>query len=408
MRRVGYKCIDLLSIILYRIYIKHRLALKVQMGFSLSKIFNWLKPKPVPPPAPVVPPPSAPIVPQQSSVLELPHLYQKNEAEIVAYIQEQLKAGALLEGSKALHDVCGKGWQQAATLLIDSGADINLSIPAGYRHATTPFHSAAASGNPDLMAELLKRGAKGAAVDENKHDALYHYITSYDRDFDALKTPEGQARDRQAFKILLGLGLADDSLTNSYVYTGRRHLAPLCPQVEEALKFETAIKAKDYETVNTMMAAGMKPDTGADLGGVAGLRIAAGQNDLMMMGILMREGADVKRFSNGFDALHAAAISGSRDAFLKVVGAGVNTDGVIYAYDRYEDTTIVEVAGMCKTDPGMADFVKDVLARKKEVIAEYEATKQKFLHPYDDIKLVTDHTVAVHKPLHFRPRTPAA
>lgn len=366
------------------------------MGFSLKKIFNWMQPKPVPPPAPVVPPPPP--------VLELPHLYQKNESDIVAHIQEQLKAGAILEGSKALHMVCKEGWLQAATLLMDSGADINTGMPSQYIYATTPFHNAAMSGNPDLMAELLRRGAKGTALDADKHSAMYHYIMSYHLDFEALKTPEGQERDRRAFKMLLDLGLEDDTITNHYVYTSRSHLAPLRPHVAEALKFEAAIESKDYETVNRMIAEGMKADIGAELGGIAGLSIAAGQNDVKMMGILMRAGADVKRFSRGHDALHAAVITGSRDAFVKIVGAGVNTDGDIYAYDRYEDTTIVEVAGMCNKDPGMKAFVEDVLSRKKEVIAEYEATKQKFLHPYDDIKLVTDHTVAVRKPLNFRPR----
>lgn len=371
------------------------------MGFSLSSIFNWLKPKSAAPSVPAAPPPTP--------VLALPNLYGKQEAEVIDIIQEQLKTGATLQGSLALHAVCKQGMVRAATLLVDQGADVNLRVRYDYNYETTPFHAAAASANPDLMSELLKRGARGAEPDSDKHNAIYHYIMSHNRDYEALKTAAGQERDRQAFKMLLDLGLEPQPQSiDHFIYSGRRHLAPLRPQVEEALKFEAAIKIGDYATVHQMMAAGMSPDAGADMGGETGLRIAAGQNDLKMMGILMREGADVKRFSGGFDALHAAAITGSRDAFVKIVGAGANTDGDIYAYDRYEDTTIVEVAGMCKTDPGMADFVKDVLARKKEVIAEYEATKQKFLHPYDDIKLVTDHTVAVRKPLHFRPRTPAA
>jgi len=373
------------------------------MGFSLSSIFNWLKPKPAAPPAPVIPPPPP--------VLAMPNLYGKNEIEVIAYIQEQLKGGATLQGSLALHAVCKQGMVQAATLLIDNGADVNLRVRYDCNYETTPFHAAAFSCNPDLLAEMLKRGAKGTALDGDKHNATYHFIMSYSNDYETLKTPEGQERDRQAGKILLDLGL--DPQPDSFdhcVYTRRRHLASLRPQVEEALKFEAAIKAKDYATVHQMMEAGMKPDTGADFGGAAGLRIAAGQNDLRMMGMLMAAGADVKRYSGGFDALHSAAISGSREAFEKIVGAGAQTDGDLYAYDRYEDTTIVQVAGMCKTDLGMTAYVESVLARKEQVKAEYEETKQKFLHPYDDIKLVTDHEVAVRRPLHFKARasSPAA
>ncbi|MEZ0261681.1 MAG: ankyrin repeat domain-containing protein [Alphaproteobacteria bacterium] len=369
------------------------------MGFSLSSIFNWLKPKPVAPPAPVAPPPPA--------VLQLPNLYQKQEAEIVTYIQQQLKTGATLQDSDALHAVCEQGWLQAAKLLMDAGADINR---LDFVHAHPPFTYAASSGNPDLIDELLKRGATSNAVDKDKHNAIYHFFVSSYRYSEHYKTPEGRERDKRAFKTLLDLGLEVEPVMDHYIYYDRHHLAPLRPQVEKTIAFETAIKAKDYAAVHQMMEDGMNPDAGAEMGGVAGLRIAAGQNDLRMMGMLMAAGADIKRFSNGFDALHSAAISGAREAFVKVVGAGVNTDGDIYAYDRYEDTTIVQVAGMCQTDPGMVDFVKDVLARKAEVMAEYEATKQKFLHPYDDIKLVTDHEVAVRKPLHFRLRasSPAA
>lgn len=371
------------------------------MGFSLKKIFNWMQPKPVAPPAPVIPP--AP------PVLAMPNLYDKKEAEVIVYIQEQLKLGATLQGSMALHAVCKQGMVQAATLLIDHGADVNLRARYDYNYETTPFHAAAVSGNPDLMAELLKRGAKGTELDGDKHNATYHFIMSHTYDYESFKTPEGQERDRQACKLLLDMGLDPQPASfDQSIYYGRRHLASLRPQVEETLKFESAIKARDYGTVHQMMEAGMKADACADMGGTSGLRIAAGQNDLRMMGMLLAAGAVVTRYSGGFDALHSAAISGSREAFEKIVGAGAQTDGDLYAYDRYEDTTIVEVAGMCKTDPGMTDFVKSVLARKEEVKAEYEATKQKFLHPYDDLKLVTEHEVTVRKPLHFRSRVPAA
>jgi ankyrin repeat protein len=371
------------------------------MGFSLSKIFNWMKPKQETPAAPAPPPPPP--------VLDLPNLYQQSEADIIKYIQEQLAAGATLKGTTALNKVCSQGWLNAATFLLDAGVDINNPRSSNYIHPTTPFHCAAGSGNPELIAELIKRGARTDALygeAKDQHNALYAFFLDRGmyRDFSA---PESRARDIEAFKILLGLGLDKDPVLDHFVYNHRPHLAPLVPDVDKAMKFENAVRAKDYETVCGMIADGMHPDVGATYSGPAALAIAAGGNDLKMMGILMANGAEVNKHSRLEDALHAAARGGAEEAFAKLVGAGADTDK-LYTYDRYPDTNITEVAGYCKEKPGMVDFVKNALARKQELKTEYEATKETFLHPYAHLSVSTEHTVAVHKPLKLKLRTSAA
>lgn len=371
------------------------------MGFSLTKIFNWLKPKQeaLSQPAPVPPPP----------VLDVPDLHGKTEADIITNMKEQLAAGAMLKGTTALNKVCSQGWLDAASFLLDAGADVNNPRATNYIHPTTPFHCAAGSGNPELIAELIRRGARTDALYgemNNQHNALYAFFLDQGvyRDF---SSPEKKERDIAAFKLLQGLGLEKDPILDHFIYNHRPHLAPLVPEVDSALKFEKAVQAKDYETVCGMIAQGTHPDVGAAYSGPAALAIAAGQNDLKMMGILLASGADVNKHSKIEDALHAAARGGAEEAFAKLVGAGADTDK-LYTYDRYPDTNITEVAGYCKEKPGMADFVKNALSRKAELKAEYEATKEEFLHPYAHLSVSTEHKVSVHKPLKLKLRAPAA
>jgi uncharacterized protein len=364
---------------------------------SLSKIFGWLslrREEASPPPPPRVP-----------KLTDINFGYGDealDEAGAMAEIRRLLKSGAKPDdvssnGGTVLHTACQRGWLDAAKMLLDAGANPNL----GDSRKITPFMFAAGGGNPDLMQLLLDRGADAKALDANGHNAFYHYIMD-PPSYRSITDPALQERDRRAMKMLQDLGIELEPVMDHFIYKHRRHLAPLLPYVEEAISFEQAVKDKNYPKVQQMLNAGMHPDRGAQFSSASALTLAAANNDLEMMGRLMARGADVN--NHGEDGpLHAAARAGAREAFAKLVGAGADTD-VLYAYDRYPDTNIAEAAGYCKKDPGMRAFVEDSLARKPEVIADYEATKSKFLYPDGDAgdDVTVHHAVKQLKPLRVR------
>lgn len=72
------------------------------------------------------------------------------------------------EGYTPLHLTAGGGYRDACALLLDKGADLNVTTKDGL----TPLHTASMTGNPETVTLLLDRGAKIEAPDNNQMTPL--------------------------------------------------------------------------------------------------------------------------------------------------------------------------------------------------------------------------------------------
>lgn len=345
----------------------------------LSKIFHWgAQPEAEEPP----PPP----------VIELSNLDKMTEAEAISAIKEGLAKGAKADavrpgwGDPPLHKVCYYGFAEAAKLLLEAGADVN----GKGEKDSTPFIEAAASLNPDLLNLLISKGADATAKDKTKDDALHRFIHwPY---YKALEQPGFEARDAQCLKLLEGLCGPLDHFAKSTIYTRRQHLIPMVPELLQVQEFVKVVESQDTEALKTWLDRGTPPDFGTDFGAQSALTYAAEKNNIEMMDILMDDKADIEGWSQGMTPIMAATWAGSKEAFMKLLYSGADTEK-LFTYDRYPDTTLPELADIGKHE-GMRAFVENAIAHRHDPLPEPDVT--------------VNHPVTIQKPLHLKLKaTPA-
>lgn len=91
------------------------------------------------------------------------------------------------DGSTPLHCATWKGFPDAATALIEAGADVN-AVNQNDHWGTTPLHAAAHANQAAIAEMLLARGADLDAKDLNGNNPLFH--TTYHKAKAAAKVIE--------------------------------------------------------------------------------------------------------------------------------------------------------------------------------------------------------------------------
>lgn len=339
----------------------------------LSKIFHRrADPEPQEPPLP--------------PVIDLQGIDKMSEAQVIDVIKAGLSQGADPDatrqqvGPSPLHCVCYYGLAEAARVLVDAGADVNKKG----RQDKTPLMEAASNLNADLISYLVSEGADPKAKDKTGDDALYYFVhCAY---YKMQEKPDYKERDAACFKLLQGLCGALDHYTLSTIYTRRKHLIPLVPELAKVQEFVKVIESQDTETLKSWLEAGTSPDFGVDFGAQSALTYAAEKNNIDLMDILMNHKADIEGWSQGMTPVMAAVHGGSKEAFMKLLYAGADTDK-LFTYDRYPDTTLPELADIGKHE-GMRAFVENALAHRNDPLPEPD--------------VAVDHQVTIHRPLRLK------
>jgi ankyrin repeat protein len=101
------------------------------------------------------------------------------------------------DGFTALHFAAFFGQEDAARILVEGGADVNV-VARNERIHVTPLHSAASGGHPAIVKLLLERGADPSATQDGGFTPLHS---------------AAQNDDRESVEALLEAG-ADPALAN--------------------------------------------------------------------------------------------------------------------------------------------------------------------------------------------------
>ncbi|MDX6397711.1 MAG: uncharacterized protein QOJ43_1119 [Gaiellaceae bacterium] len=101
------------------------------------------------------------------------------------------------DGFTALHFAAFFGQEDAARILVERGADVNV-VARNERLHVTPLHSAASGGHPEIVKLLLERGADPSATQDGGFTPLHS---------------AAQNDDRESVEALLEAG-ADPALAN--------------------------------------------------------------------------------------------------------------------------------------------------------------------------------------------------
>jgi hypothetical protein len=186
----------------------------------------------------------------------------------------------------------------------------------------------------------------------------------YGHPFPDLETElEFQERERECLQLLLDHGATLDKPAKKEIYESHVWLAPAVPEVRQALDFDKAGMRRDMTEVRSFLDQGLHPDTAAHWGGNAALLYATTYNNLPLMDLLLRAGADVNLVSPvcGKTPLLQATIYGHKEAFQKLVEWGADPE--IKFKPGTIQGTVQDFAESSET-PGMAAFVEELLKQR--------------------------------------------
>lgn len=189
-------------------------------------------------------------------------------------------------------------------------------------------------------------------------------------------TPKNEQDSRDRFKTLLDHGLVVTPEMKKRIYNTAPALAPLVPEVQDALTLRDAFKNADAATLQGLLARGVDFDGGRAYGAEPAIITAAQKGDVAVLDTLLAHGASLETKIRGDSStlpLHQAVMHGRREAFLRLLDAGANPNHIWSNEDGL--WTINGMAGKCKTDTGMAQFVHTVLkAREAKDAPEVSVT----------------------------------
>jgi quinoprotein dehydrogenase-associated probable ABC transporter substrate-binding protein len=239
--------------------------------------------------------------------------------------------------------------------VIDMGADVNAQDLQGY----AALHSAARLKRPDIIALLLDRKAEINGLDRDgwtplMHAAYRNHIPSIEllvargAHIDA-QTPQGFTA--LAITIEEGKFEAAKSLIEFHASTtaqmGRDKLTPLMMAASQPAPSEPVLNAEGKRVLSSIDVAqaliAHKADVNAaSAEGVTALMIAAAHNNVPMLGLLSKAGADLSsKAGNGKDALTIADDNGS-DTAAKMIKLLMVSKASPRAEDRDPQTPTVE------------------------------------------------------------------
>jgi hypothetical protein len=186
--------------------------------------------------------------------------------------------------------------------------------------------------------------------------------------YDAFSALAGVARQanpqaaRDCFKVLLDHGLLVTPELKKRIYHNAPALAPLVPEVQDALELKDALANANADALRGLLARGAYFDGGMDYGAQPAIITAAQKGDVGIIDLLLTHGASLNTKISGDTStlpLHQAAMHGQREAFLRLLDAGA--DGNLMWSNSDGFWTVNGMAKKCKTDPGMAAFVESVI-----------------------------------------------
>jgi ankyrin repeat protein len=321
------------------------------------------------------PPPPPPVITIDAS---------KSQPEIIAGIRDAIARGADVNAAISnwgapLDEACRLGLADVVSALVDAGANVNP--PAGNH---TPFMSAVEGLHPDIMQLLVDRGADPKQPDGIPQDAMVKYFLVHP--WQQMKEPGFPARDLACLQLLLDHGLKMEDWDKNIIYTERPHLMPLAPDLYPVKELEEAAKNGEWGKVYKMIDAGLSPDAPALYGGTPPLVHAIEKDDIDALNMLLDRGANIETGTRYMTPVMHAAVSGAEKCFTRLVRAGADITKK-YGDDWDGWTTLVELAGQCKTNPNMKAYAENAIQHSKDPI---------------EVSINVDHKVKVGHSLHFK------
>lgn len=193
----------------------------------------------------------------------------------------------------------------------------------------------------------------------------------------AAATPARAQEARDCFKAMLDHGLTLSQDRKKQIYAHVAVLAPLVPDVQQAMAFRDALAGGDAAGLDSLLGAGADIDCGKPFGEQPAIITAAQKGHVAVISVLLANGASLQTMIANDSRtlpLNQAAIHGQRAAFVSLLDAGANANHMWSDGDGF--WTVNGMAKKCTTDPGMAKFVADVISARENTAAPDVEVKQ--------------------------------
>ena len=282
-----------------------------------------------------------------------------DEQKLWDKIENLLRAGAQIDavnkgGDTALHLLCEQHHVLAATKLLEHGASMDVVNQGGL----TAFLTAARFGDADILKAFVaqKVNLKQGTVPQgdNALQVLLGFVP-----LGQDKINNSRERRIESLKVLVDAGMELEKSGKMRVFHHSPEFLASVPEIKKIHDLKEAIDGNDPQKVREMIAEGVHPDATVEYGDQSALGFAAATGDLDLMVIALGKGAKIDLMSGDARAtpLQLAVVHGQRDAFMKLLELGANTDS---QSTRYLDKPLYEAA-QASSDPEMWKFVSDVL-----------------------------------------------
>lgn len=248
---------------------------------------------------------------------------------------------------------------------------------------------AIAARAPEELRRALDAGADAAAKVPQGRTPAEEIV--YDHSLLDQETElEFQQRERDCLQLLLDRGATIDDAAKKEIFESHGWLAPLFPDVQQAMDFNKAGMRRDAAELASFIGQGLHPDAAAHWGGNAALLYAVTYNNLELMETLLRAGADVNLVSPVCckTPLLQAATYGHKEAFRLLIDWGADPE--IQFKPGLVGGKAIDFAGNSET-PGMVEFVKQLLDEREWNLA----------HPKPP-EVVTGKAITVAKPFKLK------
>jgi ankyrin repeat protein len=286
-------------------------------------------------------------------------------------------------GETAIEELCEKNYAATAVKLLQEYPNLKVNVARGPT-PISPLMYALRDVQPQLVRALCEHGADVNALCSSSSMSSLPALSPLDFLLGHVAGKEAAALE--CMKALVDHGLVATDNSKRRMLESASPLAQYVPDVQQAIDFADALRKKDNAALGQMLARGVPYDCGTQWGANAALLYAANRDNTGAIELLLAHGAplDTMDSVSGATALHQAAIGGARDAFVMLVRLGADTKALWTLEDK-RLASVLDAAAKSK-DPGMADFVRNVLDAKDAPVISVESAHEVKVSPRIKLK----------------------
>lgn len=257
------------------------------------------------------------------------------------------------EGFAPLHYACRKGTREIVRMLIEYGADVNVTSNEGI----TPLQLAVTTGSKEIIKMLVDAGADVNATDNSGKSVLIYGIKAgrteavrYLKELGAdISCTDNEGRTAIDYANVTGLTQmvenvmdANENKRDSYGNTPLHQSC--CNGHSEVVKLMLQKESTDVNATNDI--------------GETPLYIAVRENNMYITELLIQAGADAnKKDNDGLSPLHVAARKGK----VHIVGALVKGGADVNCQNKHGETPLICAIKTNDYEKGNIDIVEILL-----------------------------------------------